>query len=119
MAPRNPAFTAMYNLAGIPNEPGTRPLNSGSPPSCPSIYSCSWTCNERCLGPDDIASCLNYNDLGLTYDDGPTSFTPRVLDMLSEYNIKATFFVIGAQVARFPDVLKRAYDSGHHIGMLL
>ena len=109
----------MYNIAGVSKTPGTSPLNSASLPNCPDKDPCSWTCSNGCLGPDDITSCLAYNNLGLTYDDGPTAYTPQVLDMLTNYKLKATFFVIGAQVVRFPETLKRAYDLGHQIGIFI
>lgn len=52
----------------------------------------------------------------LTFDDGPTKVaTPRVLDILKEENVKATFFVIGYRVEEFPDTVKRAYEEGHFI----
>ena len=52
----------------------------------------------------------------LTFDDGPsTSVTPYILDLLSEQNIKATFFVLGSKVEANPDLVKREYDEGHYI----
>lgn len=52
----------------------------------------------------------------LTFDDGPTlRATPRVLDILNEEDVKATFFVIGKYVKNHPDLVKRAYDEGHFI----
>ena len=52
----------------------------------------------------------------LTFDDGPTKeVTPHILDILDKYNIKATFFVLGTRVKQNPDILKRAYESGHYI----
>ena len=52
----------------------------------------------------------------LTFDDGPsTSVTPYILDLLSQQNIKATFFVLGSKVEANPDLVKREYDEGHYI----
>ncbi len=52
----------------------------------------------------------------LTFDDGPTaSITPKILDILKEENIKATFFVIGKSVEANPEIVKRAYEEGHYI----
>ena len=46
----------------------------------------------------------------LTFDDGPSQVvTPLILDLLKEENIKATFFVLGSNVKRNPDIVKRAY----------
>ena len=52
----------------------------------------------------------------LTFDDGPTILvTPKILDILKEENIKATFFVIGKYVDSHPEIVKRAYEEGHYI----
>lgn len=52
----------------------------------------------------------------LTFDDGPTTtVTPLILDLLKQENIKATFFVLGGQARRNPDLIKREYDEGHYI----
>lgn len=53
----------------------------------------------------------------LTFDDGPSKYvTPEILDILNRYNIKATFFVVGNQAEKNPEVLKRIYEEGHAIG---
>lgn len=52
----------------------------------------------------------------LTFDDGPTlKSTPKILDILSEEDVKATFFVVGKHVKEHPKLVKRAYDEGHYI----
>lgn len=55
--------------------------------------------------------------IAMTFDDGPhVENTPRLLDMLKERGIKATFFVIGQCAAEYPDIMKRIVDEGHEIG---
>ncbi len=55
--------------------------------------------------------------IALTFDDGPhPRITDRVLDLLEEYDIPATFFVIGENAALYPEPLKRAAALGHEIG---
>lgn len=52
----------------------------------------------------------------LTFDDGPTpDVTPRILDILKENGVPATFFVLGRFVERYPDLVKREYSEGHYI----
>lgn len=52
----------------------------------------------------------------LTFDDGPSkNVTPKVLKMLKEENVKASFFVVGKWVAKNPDILKAIYDDSHYI----
>lgn len=53
----------------------------------------------------------------LTFDDGPSpKATPAILDILAEYDIKATFFVVGSRVMEYPELVKRIYEEGHAIG---
>jgi peptidoglycan-N-acetylglucosamine deacetylase len=55
--------------------------------------------------------------IALTFDDGPAAkLTPRLLDLLAAHHIKATFFVIGENVAEHPDIVARAAREGHEIG---
>jgi Predicted xylanase/chitin deacetylase len=55
--------------------------------------------------------------IALTFDDGPDNkYTPKILDILSQNNIKATFFVVGKNVKLYPNNLKRISSEGHAIG---
>lgn len=64
--------------------------------------------------PSDAA--LDKKEVFLTFDDGPSSkVTPRILEILDDYNIKATFFVIGKNAEHYPELIKRIHDSGHLI----
>eukprot|EP00842_Homolaphlyctis_polyrhiza_P000101 jgi/Hompol1/1091/HPOL_005508-RA len=65
----------------------------------------------------DIRSCAAANDWALTYDDGPSPDTGRLLDDLAQRNIKATFFIVGSRVAANANFLQRAYKEGHLIGI--
>lgn len=54
--------------------------------------------------------------IAMTFDDGPHGAnTPRLLDMLKQRGIKATFFVVGQCAAEFPDIMKRIVAEGHEI----
>jgi peptidoglycan/xylan/chitin deacetylase (PgdA/CDA1 family) len=54
--------------------------------------------------------------IAMTYDDGPhATNTPRLLDMLKQRTIKATFFCVGQCVAEYPEIAKRIVDEGHEI----
>ena len=53
----------------------------------------------------------------LTFDDGPIpEITPKVLDILEQYNAKATFFCVGDNVAKHPEVYQQVLDAGHLTG---
>ena len=53
----------------------------------------------------------------LTFDDGPSAVTSKILDTLKQENIKASFFVLGINVEARPEMVKRMYDEGHFIGI--
>ena len=53
----------------------------------------------------------------LTFDDGPSTVTSKILDTLKQENIKASFFVLGSNVEARPEMVKRMYDEGHFIGI--
>lgn len=55
--------------------------------------------------------------IGITFDDGPDStVTPKVLEILDQYNAKATFFVIGEKAKKHPELIKEMSIKGHLIG---
>ena len=58
----------------------------------------------------------NKKMVALTYDDGPSIYTPRILKTLKENNSVATFFVVGNRVPMYSDTVKKAYDMGCEIG---
>lgn len=87
-----------------------------SPPSLATILTSADALDDDL---QEKISSLTKNDAKiayLTFDDGPTlRATPKVLDILNEEDIKATFFVIGKYVSNHPDIVKRAYEEGHYI----
>ncbi|MBU8906023.1 polysaccharide deacetylase family protein [Desertibacillus haloalkaliphilus] len=57
------------------------------------------------------------NRIAITFDDGPDPrFTPQVLDVLSEYGVPATFFVMGARAESYPQIVTRMINEGHIVG---
>lgn len=53
----------------------------------------------------------------LTFDDGPSKYTDEILDVLAEYNVKATFFVVGDTSEEAKALYKRIINEGHSIGI--
>lgn len=63
------------------------------------------------------ASPTHEKYVAMTFDDGPhPTLTPQLLDILKARGIRATFYVIGRNVSRYPDIVKRMVDEGHEIG---
>ncbi len=54
--------------------------------------------------------------LYLTVDDSPSPHTPELLEILARYHVKATFFLIGKHIERYPDYAKAIVQQGHRIG---
>ena len=54
--------------------------------------------------------------LALTFDDGPSESTPKLLEALDKYRVPATFFMCGANVRRCPDVAREVAARGHEVG---
>ena len=51
----------------------------------------------------------------LTFDDGPSKTTLQILEILKQEDIKATFFVLGSEVEKYPEIVKKIYEDGHYI----
>src|SRR5271167_193806 len=57
------------------------------------------------------------NKMAITFDDGPDpEWTPKILDVLKEKGVKATFFLIGLEAEKYPSITKRIFNEGHEIG---
>jgi peptidoglycan/xylan/chitin deacetylase (PgdA/CDA1 family) len=55
-------------------------------------------------------------EIAITFDDGPHNSTNAILDVLSKHNAKATFFCVGKQIEKYPEIFKRIIDDGHLVG---
>ncbi|KAH7060355.1 glycoside hydrolase/deacetylase [Linnemannia elongata] len=113
-SPQVQEWLKAINLADVP----VFPKSKGNPPVCPPAATlpadqCYRSC-QSCRG-DDIVTCPTPGVWGLTFDDGPTVFTPQLLTALKENKLKATFFVMGTNVVQNPTILKQEFDEGHHL----
>lgn len=66
--------------------------------------------------PAGPVNCAKVNCVALTFDDGPGRYTQQVLDALTKHGAKATFFVIGTQIERFPELVKAEVADGMELG---
>ncbi|KAK7064538.1 chitin deacetylase [Favolaschia claudopus] len=97
------------------NQPGGCPANLEAAADADKSR-CWWSCTG-CVAPTDIVDCPEKLTWGLTYDDGPSLYTPDLLSFLEEKNLKSTFFVVGSRVISFPAILQAEYMSGHQIAV--
>jgi peptidoglycan/xylan/chitin deacetylase (PgdA/CDA1 family) len=100
------------------------PAAHSAPPKVPKPRPASWTPTrltstlaDRPIS--DLAQLIPAPPAGsiaLTIDDGPSpQWTPKVLDLLAEHDVHATFFTIGSQVKVNPKLTRRIVDAGHQI----
>lgn len=66
---------------------------------------------------DNLAEAGDVHKVYLTFDDGPSENTAAILDILAEYDIKATFFVVGREDEESKALYQRIVDEGHTLGM--
>ncbi|AET69420.1 putative xylanase/chitin deacetylase [Desulfosporosinus orientis DSM 765] len=102
-----PEELAPTPLPGTPDTP-VHPYydEAGNPPTAPGL-----AMRERRFNPEEGKMAY------LTFDDGPyPSTTPKILAILAEENVRATFFDLGKQAELYPDLLKAEYEQNHAIG---
>jgi peptidoglycan/xylan/chitin deacetylase (PgdA/CDA1 family) len=87
-----------------------------------SISATQHSARENPTAPEEPSITFNSvhvdgSYIAMTFDDGPSAtLTPKLLDLLAAHHIKATFFVIGENVAEHPEIVARAAREGHEIG---
>ncbi|EGF99053.1 family 4 carbohydrate esterase, partial [Melampsora larici-populina 98AG31] len=73
---------------------------------------CWWSCGG-CTRAEDVTVCPNKGTWGASFDDGPSEFTPVLLDYLEKQKLKATFFVVGSRAISNPELLQAEYMASH------
>ena len=69
-------------------------------------------------GKDNIKEKKPLKYVALTFDDGPSSFTEEIIDLLQKYDYNATFFVLGNKLnLNYKDILKKSIKNGNEIGV--
>jgi peptidoglycan/xylan/chitin deacetylase (PgdA/CDA1 family) len=92
--------TPSTSTSGAPTSPGASPAPSTSPAAPTKGIKLS----QLTTGNTTVA---------LTFDDGPSEFTPKLLDLLRENGVKATFCLIGVNVRDHPDLVRQIVEQGH------
>jgi len=103
---------------------GTTEYKRNTPISADLELIATWnelTAREKLLKEiDDTWEELGYSEkpvkyMALTYDDGPSQYSEQLLNILADKQVRATFFVIGRNVASLPAIVRRMRDEGHEI----
>jgi peptidoglycan/xylan/chitin deacetylase (PgdA/CDA1 family) len=119
MLVRNLVFVAVLNLSVACAAPST-PVPAARPEPVPALGSAPPAATPPAAGarPRIVISQCHVDGpfIAMTFDDGPhITNTPRLLDMLKQRGLKATFFVVGQCVAEYPDIMKRIVSEGHEV----
>jgi len=117
-SPQVKAWMKELEGANIPNIPPTKDGTcAGDAAAAAQAASRGWWTCGGYTRSTDIVACPTKLDWGLTFDDGPSPYTPTLLKKLKDTNLKASFYVIGSRVIERPNILIDEYMSGHEIGV--
>ena len=142
VAIHGPLMTDSYRPRRIPNISVTTGFAScaANPDAAKDTSRCWWTCGG-CTRDEDITDCPTKMNWGVTYDDGPSFYTPNLLQVcrasspekpdiiklisapssalqyLNSQQLKTTFFTIGSRVLQFPNTAREEYMAGHQLGV--
>jgi peptidoglycan/xylan/chitin deacetylase (PgdA/CDA1 family) len=107
------AFIAELNVGAEPT-PATIPTAASAKPLQGAPRETQATAKQSAITFNSVHVDGPY--IAMTFDDGPSAvLTPKLLDLLAARHIKATFFVIGENVAEHPEIVARAAREGHEI----
>lgn len=114
-----PSFPIESNQANFPESyPPIHPLQGDSKPALDNVLIPEYREYEN------VPTQFSYNSIktefpliAITFDDGPhPELTPRLLDILKQRGIKATFYLIGKNVDAYPEIVRRMVAEGHEVG---
>jgi peptidoglycan/xylan/chitin deacetylase (PgdA/CDA1 family) len=120
----SPELISNHQVATITNSPSNSPTKSSLQSSTPQNQYQTLVMQTPQRPADQPGERSSYSSIrvdgpyiAMTFDDGPDAkLTPRLLDILKERKIHATFFVLGQRVQEHPEILVRAVSEGHQIG---
>lgn len=109
-----PEWLELIKNANITKAPVLKSNGDDGPSTSGPDNYCDWA-KSGCMG-NSIGDCPK-GQWGLTFDDGPSDVSPILYDFLKTTDQKATLFMIGANVIKYPATVKRAYDEGHELAI--
>jgi peptidoglycan/xylan/chitin deacetylase (PgdA/CDA1 family) len=108
---------ASVDLSNVPDIPVTDGTCAGSPTNAANAEANHWWTCGGWTASTDVTVCPNKDTWGLSYDDGPSPYTPTLLDYLDDNNLKSTFFIVGSRAISRPDLLTYEYMNGHQLSV--
>jgi peptidoglycan/xylan/chitin deacetylase (PgdA/CDA1 family) len=111
-----PLACTAQNATAPNSAPAPNTTSQGSPAAPATSAPVAGEAPAAAAGPKVTYNSCNVDGpyIAMTFDDGPhATFTPRLLDMLKERKLKATFFVVGQNALEYPQIMKRIVEEGH------
>ncbi|PVF94580.1 hypothetical protein CPB86DRAFT_817863 [Serendipita vermifera] len=119
-SPEVKAWLAEIQGASIPALAATRDGSCESDPAfadkAGSDGRCWWTCGG-CVRETDIVNCQDKERWAITFDDGPSEYTPKLLTYLQSIDTLATFYVVGSRVISHPEMVQTQLMMGHELSI--
>ncbi|KDN46855.1 hypothetical protein RSAG8_03932, partial [Rhizoctonia solani AG-8 WAC10335] len=92
------------------------PANVAAVANASASGTCWWTCGG-CTRDTDISTCPDPKTWGVSFDDGPSPYTPNLLQYLDQQNLKSTFFIVGSRAVSRPEMVQTEYMGGHQLSV--
>ncbi|KAM0755943.1 glycoside hydrolase/deacetylase [Meredithblackwellia eburnea MCA 4105] len=120
-SPQMKQWISQLDLSQVPNIPptglgGCQNTSYNAQAIADAQKNCWWTCGF-CTRDTDITFCPAKSTWGVSYDDGPSPSTPKLLNYLNEQSLLATFFVVGSRALSRPEMLQTEYMMGHQLSV--
>jgi peptidoglycan/xylan/chitin deacetylase (PgdA/CDA1 family) len=121
---QEPASAAQPQASAVAHpQTSEAPLQAPAQQGAPEVLASAPAAAQEAAPKSAASTKVSYSSctvdgqfLAMTFDDGPhPQHTPRLLDMLKQRGIKATFFVVGQNAAQYPEILKRMVAEGHEL----
>lgn len=81
-----------------------------------AVYYFAYAVRSQALGPTVWRGPRDRNEVALTFDDGPSVQTVELLEVLKQHDLTATFFLIGENASKHPEIVRQLLLEGHEIG---
>lgn len=117
--PQVKLWVSKIDLTQVPKIPQSTMIQTQG--VCPAAATldpnyCWWSC-QKCTRPTDVLTCPEKNTWGVSYDDGPSPYTPQLLELMTNISVKGTFFVVGSRCAANPTILQDEIARGHQVAI--
>lgn len=111
------SVSSLLGAAVVQAQPAT-PVNTTLTPTSHSVTNTTPVSSSKgsTTSSTAVQTLPTPGTVAITFDDGPSRYTPQILAILKKYHVKATFFMVGEMAKRHPEIVKMVLADGHAIG---